>query len=45
MRTLYALGGTFININPMMTTKLILILPAALGPGIYLASNRNEHQK
>jgi hypothetical protein len=22
-----------------------LILPAALGPGVYLASNRNEYQK
>jgi hypothetical protein len=22
-----------------------LVLPAALGPGVYLASNRNEYQK
>jgi hypothetical protein len=24
---------------------MYLILPAALGPGVYLASNRNEYQK
>jgi hypothetical protein len=26
-------------------TKMHLILPAALGPGVYSASNRNEYQK
>jgi hypothetical protein len=25
--------------------SIYLILPAALGPGVYPASNRNEHQK
>jgi hypothetical protein len=25
--------------------SIYLVLPAALGPGIYSASNRNEHQK
>jgi hypothetical protein len=25
--------------------KMYLILPAALGPGVYSASNRNEYQK
>jgi hypothetical protein len=25
--------------------SIYLILPAALGPGVYSASNRNEHQK
>jgi hypothetical protein len=25
--------------------SIYLILPAALGPGVYLASNRNEYQK
>jgi acetaldehyde dehydrogenase (acetylating) len=25
--------------------SIYLILPAALGPGVYLASNRNENQK
>jgi hypothetical protein len=25
--------------------SIFLILPAALGPGVYSASNRNEHQK
>jgi hypothetical protein len=25
--------------------KIYLILPAALGPGVYSASNRNEYQK
>jgi hypothetical protein len=25
--------------------KIYLILPAALGPGFYSASNRNEYQK
>jgi type II secretory pathway pseudopilin PulG len=24
---------------------IIIILPAALGPGVYSASNRNEYQK
>jgi hypothetical protein len=27
------------------TFKVFLILPAALGPGVYSASNRNEYQK
>jgi hypothetical protein len=25
--------------------SIYLILPATLGPGVYLASNRNEYQK
>jgi hypothetical protein len=29
----------------MNFVSIYLILPAALGPGVYLASNRNELQK
>jgi hypothetical protein len=29
----------------MKTFSIYLILPAALGPGVYSASNRNEYQK
>jgi hypothetical protein len=28
-----------------MNFPIYLILPAALGPGVYSASNRNEYQK
>jgi hypothetical protein len=28
-----------------MNFSIFLILPAALGPGVYSASNRNEFQK
>jgi hypothetical protein len=28
-----------------MNFSIYLILPAALGPGVYSASNRNEYQK
>jgi hypothetical protein len=27
------------------TIRIVLILPAALGPGVYLISNRNDYQK
>jgi hypothetical protein len=29
----------------MNSFSIYLILPAALGPGVYSASNRNEYQK
>jgi hypothetical protein len=35
-RVLYPIRGFFL---------IYLIFPAALGPGVYSASNRNEHQK
>jgi hypothetical protein len=34
-------GATFYE----MKFKIYLILPDAIGPGVYLASNRNEHRK
>jgi hypothetical protein len=35
------------RVSPVEVTDFAidLILPAALGPGVYSASNRNEHQK
>jgi hypothetical protein len=33
------------NNFPLMIFLSYLILPAALGPGVYSASNRNEYQK
>jgi hypothetical protein len=35
-----------VSINDeVILLKIYLSLPAALGPGVYLASNRNEYQK
>jgi hypothetical protein len=33
------------SISDEVTFLIYLILPAALGPGVYSASNRNEYQK
>jgi hypothetical protein len=33
------------NLFSISYTEEYLILPAALGPGVYSASNRNEYQK
>jgi hypothetical protein len=34
-----------LRILPLQSQYIFLILPAALGPGVYSASNRNEFQK
>jgi hypothetical protein len=38
---------TELNIHPITTIRkeFCIIFPAALGPGVYSASNRNEYQK
>jgi hypothetical protein len=33
------------SLNIKLFSSLYLILPAALGPGVYSASNKNEYQK
>jgi hypothetical protein len=32
-------------VNDFFFSSIYLILPAALGPGVYSAPNRNEYQK
>jgi hypothetical protein len=34
----------YISISDEVNFSIYLILPAALGPGVYSASNRNEYQ-
>jgi hypothetical protein len=34
-----------INLTVIYVTAYKFLLPAALGPGVYSASNRNEYQK
>jgi hypothetical protein len=38
-------GRGFENRGGKLIFSMYLILPAALGPGVYSASNRNEYQK
>jgi hypothetical protein len=44
----YATSWKVAGLSPYEVIKFLsiyLILPAALGPGVYSASNRNEYQK
>jgi hypothetical protein len=34
-----------LGISPVVLTSMELVLPTALGPGIYIASKRIEYQK
>jgi hypothetical protein len=41
-----AAGSRIDEVNVFFSSfSIYLILPAALGPGVYLASNRNEYQE
>jgi hypothetical protein len=42
----YKLGGrTGLRPDEVIEFSIYLILPAALSPGVHLASNRNEYQR
>jgi hypothetical protein len=38
-------GECIFFFSPFLSFPICLILPAALGPGVYSTSNRNEYQK
>jgi hypothetical protein len=42
---LFKFSNDVAHVESIFPKRIYLILPAALGPGVYSASNRNEYQK